>query len=309
LFAAIDRWFQTKHESRAYGFHADTLRDLLLQPTMEQFDTLLRRRLNGKYVDSCGNASEQWQPFFIDYFKKQILPDIENIAYYSVKALCGNLFNDYTGITTNQAEGMNNLIKALIDRKELTLDMICLSLYQLIIHYCNIIKRGMCNEGEYVLKSLNRDCKMNSSSIKLRESMSPTEIIECLSKSVHLGNVEEFIVSDSDSSIESGSSESNTSSYGNSSEVDASFEHQLNVAIDSQMVENLNNLNLGKRAEDSPKSSTLVEKSGGADDPDKSMNEADKSFGDVDKSINEEDMPSVTSVTSEPKVIVSKNNS
>jgi hypothetical protein len=73
---------------------------------------------------------------------------MDNIAYYGVKDFCGNLFNEYTGITTNQAEGMNNLIKALTDRKEWGLDMIFLSLYQLTIHYCNSIKRGMCNEGD-----------------------------------------------------------------------------------------------------------------------------------------------------------------
>jgi hypothetical protein len=234
------------------------------------------------------------------------------------------LFNEYTGITTNQAEGMNNLIKALTDRKELSLDMICLSLYQLTIHYCNSIKRGMCNEGDYVLKALYKDCRMNSSAINFRDSISPSEIIQNLAKSVHLGNIEEFIVSDSDSSISGSSSRKSIASSWHGSQADTrnnSFSSDLNSSIvllpsdtiDRDIVDNLTNLNLDKQTDDSQKYSTLIERIDGVDDIDKSLNEADASFGEsepVPDPVPEpiETLPSSSIQPLEPKTIVPKKN-
>jgi hypothetical protein len=169
---------------------------------------------------------------------------------------------------------------------------------------------------------------MNSSDINFRDSISPSESkIQNLAKSVHLGKIEEFIVSDSDSSISGSSSrESIASSSGSSSGSRAdtrnnSFSSDLNSsivllpsdAIDRDIVDNLTNLNLDKQTDDSQKSSTLIERKDGVDDIDKSLNEVDDSFGEsepVPDPVPEpiETLPSSSIQPLEPKTIVPRKN-
>ncbi len=61
------------------------------------------------------------------------------------------LFNAYTGVTTNQSKGLNNLLKQLNDRVELSFYIVVLSCYSLSIYYCNEIKYGLGNSGIYRL--------------------------------------------------------------------------------------------------------------------------------------------------------------
>ena len=61
------------------------------------------------------------------------------------------MFNNYSGINTNHSEGLNNLLKELNERKQLPIDRVLLSFYQLSIFYLNEIKYGMGNKGEYKL--------------------------------------------------------------------------------------------------------------------------------------------------------------
>ena len=75
--------------------------------------------------------------------------DVDSLAAYSVAKNCGYLFNEYSGVTTNHAEGLNNLLKLISSRKELPLDKLLTSFYQLSIYYCNEIKSGMSNKGKY----------------------------------------------------------------------------------------------------------------------------------------------------------------
>ena len=57
----------------------------------------------------------------------------------------------YSGITTNQSEGFNTVIKRLTKWKEAPVDTILLCFYQLQNFYYNEIQRGFCQTGEYVL--------------------------------------------------------------------------------------------------------------------------------------------------------------
>lgn len=62
------------------------------------------------------------------------------------------IYNSYSGITTNQSEGFNTVLKQLQHWKEVPVDAILLSLYHLQCFYYNEIQRGFCGLGTYVLE-------------------------------------------------------------------------------------------------------------------------------------------------------------
>ena len=62
-----------------------------------------------------------------------------------------NVYNELSGITTNQSEGYNTLLKQYGHWKEAPLDALILGLYQLQIFYHNEIQRGYSGMGSYSL--------------------------------------------------------------------------------------------------------------------------------------------------------------
>ena len=65
-----------------------------------------------------------------------------------------NLFNPYSGITNNISEGMNTVLKRLVDLKEVPLDTVVFCISYLQNYYWNEILRGFCDMGNYRLKSI-----------------------------------------------------------------------------------------------------------------------------------------------------------
>lgn len=63
------------------------------------------------------------------------------------------IYSPFSGITTNQSEGFNTVLKHLQHWKEVPVDAIVLSLYQLQCFYYNEIQRGFCGLGTYILES------------------------------------------------------------------------------------------------------------------------------------------------------------
>jgi len=51
--------------------------------------------------------SVDWDPAFIDYFNLSLLPEIDQMGRWTLEKL--NCYNPFSGITTNQAEGLYNL--------------------------------------------------------------------------------------------------------------------------------------------------------------------------------------------------------
>ena len=72
------------------------------------------------------------------------------------------IYNPYSGITTNQSEGFNTVLKYLQHWKEAPVDAIVLSLYHLQSFYYNEINRGFSGLGNFSLKdryaALTRPC-------------------------------------------------------------------------------------------------------------------------------------------------------
>ena len=133
------------------GWYAESIRELLLQPSRESYENLLQKKKSG-YTNLNEYDVPAWKDSFIEYYDKNIHPDIESLAGYNVRTLCPEYFNEISGLTTNHSEGMNFVFKDLQDHKELPLDCVCLSLFNLSIYYCNEIKKGFGNTGEFRLR-------------------------------------------------------------------------------------------------------------------------------------------------------------
>ena len=98
-----------------------------------------------------------WKIEFAYYFDTHIVPDIKGLACYAVQSIERRLFNFYTGITTNQSEGLNFLFKFHQENKDLPLDVVVLSFYQLSIYFTNELIYGFGNRGTYRLRSEYRE--------------------------------------------------------------------------------------------------------------------------------------------------------
>ena len=69
------------------------LRDLFHLSTREEYD------------DELAKMSKKWSAVFLQYYNANISPDIESIARWAIKPL--GVYNPFSGVTNNQAEGMN----------------------------------------------------------------------------------------------------------------------------------------------------------------------------------------------------------
>jgi hypothetical protein len=105
LWGSVERWILSKGgKADDIGFYTDSLRELLLQPTKEAFEEQLINKKNG-YINRNGYSIPAWSTEFYKYYEEHISPDISGLAAYAIKPLCKNLFNNFTGITTNASEG------------------------------------------------------------------------------------------------------------------------------------------------------------------------------------------------------------
>ena len=75
--------------------------------------------------------------------------DIESIARWGIEP-CG-VYNPFSGVTNNQAEGFNHVLKSLQEWKEAPVDCMALSLHYLQMYYSHEIERGKQGLGEYTL--------------------------------------------------------------------------------------------------------------------------------------------------------------
>jgi len=97
-------------------------------------------------------VSQKWDAAFEQYYKNEIHSDVpSSIGRWVLEEL--RIYDSYSGVTNNQSEGLNRVIKDLQGWKEAPVDCVMLAVYQLQALYLNEIRRGLAGIGEYHLKS------------------------------------------------------------------------------------------------------------------------------------------------------------
>ena len=137
---AAERWLR-KHWAKSddLAVYRSDLKELLHLSSKEEYE----KRLS--------SMSEKWSAPFFDYFNNNIHPDIESLARWAIEPY--GVYCPFSGITNNQAEGINFVLKQLQEWKEAPVDCMVLALHYLQGYYISEIARGQQNLGNYHLRS------------------------------------------------------------------------------------------------------------------------------------------------------------
>ncbi|XP_065896214.1 uncharacterized protein [Dysidea avara] len=163
--AAVTHWLRDhKALSPEYPVYKGDLRSLFHSASAEE------------YQSSLDKLKVNWSQSFLDYYMNEIHPDINSIGRWILEPL--GLYNPYSGITTNQSEGFNTVMKRFDKWKEAPLDSVIFSLYQLQTYYYNEIQRGLCQCGDYKLTTDFASLARDPDEVKLINTIPPHLIVE-----------------------------------------------------------------------------------------------------------------------------------
>ena len=111
---------------------------------------ILRTTTERQCVDMMKKMEKQWDEGFTRYFKKSIEPKLGYFCAWSIANSCK--LDPKNGITTNQSEGFNFLLKDFQSWKEVPLDSLLMSLKLIQGFYLEEEHRGKANLGTFRLK-------------------------------------------------------------------------------------------------------------------------------------------------------------
>ena len=111
---------------------------------------ILRTTTERQCVDMMKKMEKQWDEGFTRYFKKSIEPKLGYFCAWSIANSCR--LDPKNGITTNQSEGFNFLLKDFQSWKEVPLDSLLMSLKLIQGFYLEEVHRGKANLGTFRLK-------------------------------------------------------------------------------------------------------------------------------------------------------------
>ena len=114
---------------------------------------------------------------FVEYYDHHIDPEVTASAGRWILEPLG-IYNGYSGVTTNQSEGFNTLLKTFTLRKESTIDSIMLALYFLQCYFSNEIQRGLAGLGQYCLLAPFKSLGIPAHEMNLQHCYAPEEIAE-----------------------------------------------------------------------------------------------------------------------------------
>ena len=169
IFQDVRRWLTARgapqSECTLYIGH---LRQLFSQPSLEEYEATLQQ-LRGV-----------WDGVFNEYYTKHIHPDVDQrVGRWQLESL--GVYT-YSGVTTNMAESINKVVKALQNWKEAPVDAMLMALYQLQQYHHNEMERGLAGIGEYHLKPKYIHLRKNIRDLELMECPSIPDILHQLQK-------------------------------------------------------------------------------------------------------------------------------
>ena len=117
-------------------------------------------------VEKIHVLEQKWSEEFRIYFHRHIKRAIiEHSGRWILEKL--KIYDMYSGITTNAAESLNNVIKSVQKRKQLPVDMINLTLFFLQKYIYTEIQCGRAGFGNYILKEEFSYAKIDPAEIQL----------------------------------------------------------------------------------------------------------------------------------------------
>ena len=128
---------QTWAPCQDISVYLSDIRDLFHLPTEEEYDSKL------------ASMKQRWSAPFSDYYINHIDPDIQSIERLAIEPL--GVYHSYSGITTNQSESLNQVLKQLQEWRESPLACMILALNHLHSYYLVEIVRGQHSIGKYHL--------------------------------------------------------------------------------------------------------------------------------------------------------------
>jgi hypothetical protein len=138
--------------------------------------SLLQSESEIDYLDNLSMLKDKWSNPFTEYFMTEIHPDIpSSLGRWVLEQL--NIYTPYSGVTTNQSEGFNSVLKRLLQWKEAPVDSFVLSLYHLQVYYYNEIKRGLCQIGNFQLCPEFAHIARSSDEAEVIPCRSPEDIV------------------------------------------------------------------------------------------------------------------------------------
>ena len=125
-----------------------------------------------KLVECC----KKWDTLFKEYYMKEIDASVPNeVGRWVLEPL--SIYNPYSGVTNNQSEGLNRMMKDFQSWKEAPLDTLVLALYQLQVYYANEVRRGFAGLGQYHLAETYKSIKIDAQDVEYIRACTPDEIV------------------------------------------------------------------------------------------------------------------------------------
>lgn len=169
IFRDVRRWIRAHGvPSTDIAIYLEDIRDLFHFPTQsESSETLAKMK-------------SKWSAPFFDYYNKNIQPNIQSIAHWFIEQF--NVYNPYSGITTNQAKSLNTVLKYLNESPH---DGMVLALYYLQSYYRREIMRRIHGMENFHLHSQFKDISNN---VTLTEETiyAPKEIVQKIKASYYV---------------------------------------------------------------------------------------------------------------------------
>ena len=119
--------------------YTSDLRNLFHQQSCKEYQVLLDEMAN------------KWSAPFHEYYHNNLHPEISSIGRWVLEDF--RVYNPYSGVTSNQSEALNYVLKQLQEWRESPLDCMILALYYLQCYYLVEITRGQHGLGNYHLHS------------------------------------------------------------------------------------------------------------------------------------------------------------
>ena len=196
------RFRLTKHgaSSSDIAVYLDDVRSLFHSATKSNYDSKLDK------------MKAKWDAVFFYYYLQEIHNEIELFARWKLEEK--GLYNPYSGVTNNQSESLNFVLKNLLKWKEAPIDCIILSMYHLQAFYVNEVRRGFADIGEYKIQEQYKSLISDSQSVDYIPTISPDDIVTSIRSSemaeVAIHDNTDNSVDDASSSVSQTQSKQNT---------------------------------------------------------------------------------------------------